>query len=57
MLVGGREAELREVHAACVRYSEQQLRNSKTKVVLEQSFGSAFAERYMSELMFDVEAL
>ena len=39
--------------AAHQRYCEQQLQNSKTREVLNKAFGADFAERYMSEVMFD----
>ena len=39
--------------AAHVRYGEQQLRNSRTRRVLEAAFSPEFAESYMRDLMFD----
>lgn len=50
---GPREVRRAGVGAAHQRYCEQQLRNSKTREVLDKAFGAEFAERYMNEVMFD----
>lgn len=44
---------MKVISEAQKRYSEQQLRNSKTRRVLEAAFSPEFAERYMTGLMFD----
>ena len=46
---------LDEIMAAHMRYSEQHLKNSKTKRVLASAFDEEFAERYMKRVMFDTE--
>jgi len=43
------------IQAAHRRYSEQHLKNSKTKRVLAKSFGDTLADEYMSKVMFDLE--
>jgi len=46
---------LKDIQAAHRRYSQQHLKNSKTQRVLAASFGTDLADRYMSEVMFDVD--
>jgi phycocyanobilin:ferredoxin oxidoreductase len=36
-------------------YCQKQLQNDKTRRVLEKAFGEAWAERYMTEMLFDVK--
>lgn len=36
------------------RYCQQQLQNDKTRRVLEKAFGNEWAERYMTQVLFDV---
>jgi phycocyanobilin:ferredoxin oxidoreductase len=40
--------------AAQLRYCQQQQRNDKTRRILEKAFGTAWAERYMTTVLFDV---
>jgi len=44
------------VAAAHARWAAHQLRNDRTRRVLEVAFGEAWADRYMREVMFDVES-
>ncbi|AIE74799.1 MULTISPECIES: phycocyanobilin:ferredoxin oxidoreductase [unclassified Synechocystis] len=37
-----------------IHYCQQQQKNDKTRRVLEKAFGDAWAERYMSQVLFDV---
>lgn len=37
-----------------IHYCQQQQKNDKTRRVLEKAFGEAWAERYMSQVLFDV---
>jgi len=37
-----------------IHYCQQQQKNDKTRRVLEKAFGEAWAERYMSKVLFDV---
>ena len=46
-------ADIRSAHQ---RYCKNQQENSKTSAVLQAAFSNDFARRYMSEIMFDVEA-
>jgi phycocyanobilin:ferredoxin oxidoreductase len=39
------------------RYCTQQQQNDKTRRVLEKAFGDAWAERYMTTVLFDVPTL
>lgn len=39
------------------RYCEQQQQNDKTRRVLEKAFGDAWAERYMTTVLFDMPSL
>ncbi|MFM1842627.1 MAG: hypothetical protein RLZZ490_1363 [Cyanobacteriota bacterium] len=39
-----------------IHYCQQQQKNDKTRRVLEKAFGEAWAERYMSQVLFDVLA-
>jgi phycocyanobilin:ferredoxin oxidoreductase len=48
----GRGPRVQEIRAAHLRYVENQLKNDKTRKVLEAAFGEEFAQRYMGELMF-----
>jgi len=50
-----RTSRLKDIQAAHRRYSQQHLKNSKTQRVLAASFGTDLADRYMSEVMFDVD--
>lgn len=43
-----------QLAAAQQRYCRQQLQNDKTRRVLEKGFGVAWADLYMSEVLFDV---
>jgi phycocyanobilin:ferredoxin oxidoreductase len=47
-------AEEKEILAGQRNYCEQQRRNDKTKRILEKAFGSEWAERYMTTVLFDV---
>ena len=46
-----RRAKIMQAHQ---HYCAQQLRNDKTRRVLEKAFGDAWAERYMTTVLFDV---
>lgn len=48
-----RPSRLEEIEFAHKRYSEQHLKNSKTKRVLASAFDEDFAEDYMTKVMFD----
>jgi phycocyanobilin:ferredoxin oxidoreductase len=39
-----------------IYYCQQQQKNDKTRRVLEKAFGEAWAERYMSQVLFDILA-
>ncbi|MDX1977511.1 MAG: phycocyanobilin:ferredoxin oxidoreductase [Pseudanabaenaceae cyanobacterium bins.68] len=43
-----------QVFSAQRHYCEQQRRNDKTRRILEKAFGSEWAERYMTTILFDV---
>ena len=43
-----------EIEAGQKRYCQQQLQNDKTRRVLEKAFGNEWADRYMTEVLFDV---
>ena len=43
-----------QILAAQQHYCAQQLRNDKTRRVLEKAFGDAWAERYMTTVLFDI---
>jgi phycocyanobilin:ferredoxin oxidoreductase len=47
-------AEEKEILAGQRNYCEQQRRNDKTKRILEKAFGTEWAERYMTTVLFDV---
>lgn len=53
MLVA-RGPRLKEIHACHKRFCDMQLKNDKTKRVLEAAFSAEFADSYMKEVMFDV---
>ena len=40
-------------HQGQLSYCRQQKRNDKTRRVLEKAFGSAWADRYIEEMLFD----
>jgi phycocyanobilin:ferredoxin oxidoreductase len=42
------------VHRQQQRYCQQQQQNDKTRRILEKAFGVDWAERYMTEVLFDV---
>jgi phycocyanobilin:ferredoxin oxidoreductase len=44
----------KDILAGQRNYCEQQRRNDKTKRILEKAFGSEWAERYMTTVLFDV---
>ena len=44
---------MEEIGAATARYCEQQMRNSKTRRVLESAFDAELADNYMRTVMFD----
>jgi phycocyanobilin:ferredoxin oxidoreductase len=48
------EAEILEHRQGQIYYCQQQQKNDKTRRVLEKAFGEAWAERYMSQVLFDV---
>jgi phycocyanobilin:ferredoxin oxidoreductase len=48
------EAETMEHRQGQIHYCQQQQKNDKTRRVLEKAFGEAWAERYMSQVLFDV---
>jgi phycocyanobilin:ferredoxin oxidoreductase len=52
----GRAQRLADIAAAHARYCSHQLRNDKTRRVLEKSFGAETAEEYMRTVMFDAAA-
>jgi phycocyanobilin:ferredoxin oxidoreductase len=47
------QAEIALVRAGQQHYCQQQQQNDKTRRVLEKSFGSEWAERYMTTMLFD----
>ncbi len=47
-------ADPKLVLAGQQQYCQQQQQNDKTRRVLEKAFGSAWAERYMTSVLFDV---
>ncbi len=47
-------AERHEILAGQRRYCTQQQQNDKTRRVLEKAFGDAWAERYMTTVLFDI---
>lgn len=51
-LIVARGQQVAEVKACHKRYAEKQLKNDKTRRVLEASFGASFAEEYMTTVMF-----
>jgi phycocyanobilin:ferredoxin oxidoreductase len=50
------QAEIALVRAGQQHYCQQQQQNDKTRRVLEKSFGSEWAERYMTTMLFDTVA-
>lgn len=48
------EAQTLEHRQGQIHYCQQQQKNDKTRRVLEKAFGEAWAERYMSQVLFDV---
>lgn len=48
------ESEIAVIVAGQRQYCAQQQQNDKTRRVLEKSFGEAWAERYMTTMLFDV---
>lgn len=49
------ESEAAAILAGQRQYCAQQQQNDKTRRVLEKSFGTAWAERYMTTMLFDVD--
>jgi phycocyanobilin:ferredoxin oxidoreductase len=47
-------AQLESIVAGQRHYCEQQQKNDKTRRVLEKAFGDAWAERYMTTVLFDL---
>lgn len=47
------ETEINEVLAGQRNYCQQQQQNDKTRRILEKSFGTEWAERYMTTMLFD----
>jgi len=47
-------AQAAEHRQGQIHYCQQQQQNDKTRRVLEKAFGEAWAERYMSQVLFDV---
>ncbi|TVQ07906.1 MAG: phycocyanobilin:ferredoxin oxidoreductase [Leptolyngbya sp. DLM2.Bin27] len=50
-------AQRAQVMAGQRHYCEQQQQNDKTRRVLEKAFGAAWAERYMTTVLFDLPEL
>ncbi|HSM83804.1 MAG TPA: phycocyanobilin:ferredoxin oxidoreductase [Nodosilinea sp.] len=47
-------AQLEQIVAGQRHYCQQQQKNDKTRRVLEKAFGEAWAERYMTTVLFDL---
>lgn len=52
---GERCDKMGEISASHARFSANQLRNDKTRQILEKRFGADLAREYMENMMFDVE--
>ena len=52
---GPGKEKTREIHESHARFSANQLRNDKTRQILEKRFGADTAREYMERMMFDVE--
>ncbi|AFY95028.1 phycocyanobilin:ferredoxin oxidoreductase [Chamaesiphon minutus] len=50
-------AEIAQISAGHQYYCDRQQQNDKTRRVLEKSFGVEWADRYMTTMLFDYEAL
>jgi phycocyanobilin:ferredoxin oxidoreductase len=50
------QTEIAKVRVGQQHYCQQQQQNDKTRRVLEKSFGSEWAERYMTTMLFDYAA-
>jgi phycocyanobilin:ferredoxin oxidoreductase len=49
-------ATIAQVRQGQDRYCTQQRQNDKTRRVLEKAFGASWADRYMTEVLFDLPA-